>query len=69
VRDTARRVFGAIESSKTTGEFATNVTKLCEWCDFQAWCPAHGGEIARAKDEATVKVQLRRRQVGLAAAS
>lgn len=68
VRDTARRVFGAIESSKTTGEFATNVTKLCEWCDFQAWCPAHGGEIARAKDEATVKVQLRRRQVGLAAA-
>jgi putative RecB family exonuclease len=65
VRETARRVFGAIESGKSSGEFATNVTKLCEWCDFQTWCPAHGGEIERAKHEATVAVQLRRRHVGL----
>jgi putative RecB family exonuclease len=65
VRDTARRVFGAIEAGKTTGEFATNVTKLCEWCDFREWCPAHGGDIGNAKAEASVRVQLRRRQVGL----
>lgn len=65
VRETAKRVYGAINTGMTTGDFATNVTKLCEWCDFQAWCPAHGGEIGRAKEEATVAVQLRRRSVGL----
>ena len=65
VRDTARRVFGAIETGKATGEFATNVTKLCEWCDFREWCPAHGGDIDKAKAEASVRVQLRRREVGL----
>lgn len=65
VRDTARRVFGAIESSKMTGEFTTNVTKLCDWCDFKQWCPAHGGVIERAKEEASVAVQLRRKHVGL----
>lgn len=65
VRETARHVFGAIESGKSTGEFATNVTKLCEWCDFREWCPAHGGDIGNAKREASVRVQLRRREVGL----
>lgn len=69
VRDTARKVFGAIETGKATGEFATNVTKLCEWCDFRSWCPAHGGDFGRAKEEATVTVQLRRHQVGLTEAS
>jgi putative RecB family exonuclease len=64
-RNTARRVFGAIEGGKVSGEFNTNVTKLCEWCDFKEWCPAHGGDVARAKPEASVRVQIRRRQVGL----
>lgn len=65
VRETARRVYGEIETGKSTGNFATNVTKLCEWCDYQQWCPAHGGDTARARAEASVTVQLRRRQVGL----
>lgn len=65
VRDTARRVFGAIEAGKATGEYATNVTKLCDWCDFRRWCPAHGGDVARAREEAATAVQLRRRAVGL----
>jgi len=65
VRDTARRVWGAIETGKATGEFATNVTRLCDWCDFKQWCPAHGGDISKAKGEATVRVQMRRREVGL----
>jgi len=69
VRDTARRVYGAIETGKATGEFATNVTKLCDWCDYKSWCPAHGGEVGRAKEEAAVKLELRRRQVGLPEAS
>lgn len=65
VRNTARRVFGAIEASTSTGEFTTNVTKLCGWCDFKQWCPAHGGDAQRAKPDAAVTVQLRRKHVGL----
>jgi len=65
VRETARRVYGAIEAGKSTGDFATKVTKLCGWCDYRKWCPAYGGDIAKAKAEATVMVQLRRREVGL----
>lgn len=66
VRDTARRVFGAIEAGKASGEFATNVTRLCDWCDFKQWCPAHGGDVEKAKEEAGLRVRLRRREVGLA---
>ena len=54
-----------IDASIAAGEFPCNVTKLCEWCDFREWCPAHGGDIGNAKPEASVRVQLRRRQVGL----
>jgi len=65
VRDTARRVFGGITSAESTGEFSTNVTKLCEWCDYKEWCPAHGGELARAREEGTARVNVRRREAGL----
>jgi hypothetical protein len=65
VRDTARRVFGEIEAGKTSGEFATNVTKLCNWCDFKQWCPAHGGDIGQALAAGTERVALRRREAGL----
>lgn len=66
VRETARRTYGAIEASKASGEFATNVTKLCGWCDFQRWCPAHAGDPTRALVESTERVNIRRREVGLA---
>ncbi len=69
VRETARRVFSEIEAGKTSGEFATNVTKLCGWCDYQQWCPAHGGDPTKAPIEGTVRVELRRREVGLPSAS
>ncbi len=65
VRDTARRVFGEIEAGKTSGEFAMNVTKLCNWCDFKQWCPAHGGDIGQALAAGTERVALRRREAGL----
>jgi len=65
VRDTARRVFGGITSAESTGEFSTNVTKLCDWCDYKEWCPAHGGELARAREEGTARVNVRRREAGL----
>ncbi len=65
VRDTARRVFASIASAESSGEFSTNVTKLCEWCDFKEWCPAHGGDANRAREEGTARVNLRRREAGL----
>ena len=42
-----------------------NVTKLCNWCDFKQWCPAHGGDIAQALAAGTERVALRRREAGL----
>lgn len=67
VRETARRTYGAIDTCKSTGEYATNVTKLCEWCDYQTWCPAHAGDPSGALAAATERVSVRRREVGLAA--
>ena len=55
--------FGAIWH--VIGEFSTNVTKLCEWCDYKEWCPAHGGDLTRAREEGTARVGIRRREAGL----
>jgi putative RecB family exonuclease len=65
VRDDARRVFSGLGTARATDGFATNVTKLCDWCDYRQWCPAHGGDKASAKAETTATVALRRREVGL----
>ena len=32
-----------IDKSLTSGEFLPNKSKLCDWCDHQAICPAWGG--------------------------
>ena len=32
-----------IDQSLTTGDFLPNKTKLCDWCDHRAICPAWGG--------------------------
>lgn len=66
VRDTACRVFAQINSAVRDDAFATNVSKLCEWCSYQAWCPAFDGDPHKAPVEATQLVEVRRREVGLA---
>ena len=33
----------AISTSAATGEFAAKPSRLCDWCSFQALCPAKGG--------------------------
>jgi len=33
----------AIERAVATGDFRPNRTRLCDWCDHQALCPAWGG--------------------------
>ena len=34
---------GRIDQSLTSGDFRPNKSKLCDWCDHRALCPAWGG--------------------------
>jgi putative RecB family exonuclease len=33
----------AIEKARDTGDWRHKPSKLCDWCSFQAHCPAFGG--------------------------
>jgi putative RecB family exonuclease len=66
VRTAARQVFDDLNAATASGEFATKVQKLCDWCDYQRWCPAHGGDPSVAHAESSVAVNIRRKAVGLA---
>ncbi|MGB9347992.1 MAG: PD-(D/E)XK nuclease family protein, partial [Ilumatobacteraceae bacterium] len=37
-------VWSAVERACTTGDFRPRQSKLCDWCSFQQWCPAFGGD-------------------------
>ena len=65
VRTAARQVYDDLNVATASGEFATKVQKLCDWCDYKQWCPAHGGDKSQAKAATTAAVELRRREVGL----
>jgi putative RecB family exonuclease len=45
-------VFSAVERACVTGDFRPRQTKLCDWCSFQQWCPAFGGDPSLAAAEA-----------------
>ncbi len=60
-----RAVWTAIERSCSSEDFRPRPSRLCDWCAFQAWCPAFGGDpaeaaalgaAARAETEAPVAV-------------
>jgi putative RecB family exonuclease len=38
-------VWRAIERSVARREFRANPSRLCDWCDYQALCPPHGGTL------------------------
>ncbi len=40
---TLQAIWTAIERAVATGDFRPNKTRLCDWCDHQAICPAFGG--------------------------
>ncbi len=40
---TLQAIWAAIERAVATGDFRPNKTRLCDWCDHQAVCPAFGG--------------------------
>ncbi len=41
-----RAIWSAIEKACEKEHFAPRPSKLCDWCAFQAWCPAFGGDPA-----------------------
>ncbi|HEX9683044.1 MAG TPA: PD-(D/E)XK nuclease family protein [Acidimicrobiales bacterium] len=45
----ATAVWVAIERAHATDGFRPNSGPLCEWCSFQAYCPAFGGDPAEAR--------------------
>jgi putative RecB family exonuclease len=49
------RVRDEIAKACDTGHFATKTSRLCDWCDLKAVCPAHGG----SEDDIAALVALR----------
>jgi len=40
---TLQAIWKAIAAASLTGDFRPNPSRLCDWCSFQALCPAKGG--------------------------
>ena len=38
-----RALWSAIEAAHESGDWRPNPSKLCDWCDFQRFCPEFGG--------------------------
>lgn len=49
-------VWQAVERACSTGDFRPRPGALCPCCSFQAWCPAFGGDPARAAIEVPVSL-------------
>ncbi|MDX2380081.1 MAG: PD-(D/E)XK nuclease family protein [Acidimicrobiia bacterium] len=47
-----KAVWSAVERACETGDFRPQQSALCNYCSFQQWCPAFGGEPAEAADGA-----------------
>lgn len=45
-------VWGAVEKACSSGNFQPRQGPLCNYCSFQAWCPAFGGDPELAATEA-----------------
>jgi putative RecB family exonuclease len=48
----AQAIWQAVELAVRTDDFRPRPSSLCAGCSFQAWCPAFGGDPARAALEA-----------------
>src|SRR3954454_18084753 len=49
-------VWKAVEKACQTGDFRPKLGPLCNFCSFQAWCPAHGGNPDLAAVEAPLRL-------------
>ncbi|MEO1056719.1 MAG: PD-(D/E)XK nuclease family protein, partial [Actinomycetota bacterium] len=45
-------VWNAVERACVTGDFRPRTSRICDYCSFQRWCPAFGGDPERALTEA-----------------
>ncbi|MDQ4070934.1 MAG: PD-(D/E)XK nuclease family protein [Actinomycetota bacterium] len=43
-------IWKAVERACATDDFRPHPSPLCNWCSFQDYCPAFGGDPARARD-------------------
>lgn len=68
VHQRAKAVWTAIERACERADFRPNPSALCKWCSFQAYCPAFGGDPARAA-EAVEVTRRESRSAGRAAAT
>ena len=48
----AGAVWTAVERACERDDFRPSPGRLCDWCSFQAWCPAFGGDPAQAPGRA-----------------
>ena len=43
-------IWAAVERACEREDFRPRTSRLCDWCSFQAYCPAFGGDPARARE-------------------
>lgn len=43
-------IWRAVERACEREDFRPRTSRLCEWCAFQAYCPAFGGDPAKARE-------------------
>ncbi|HLT16336.1 MAG TPA: PD-(D/E)XK nuclease family protein [Acidimicrobiales bacterium] len=43
-------IWAAVERACEREDFRPNPSRLCDWCAFKAYCPAFGGDIAKADE-------------------
>ncbi len=48
IRNKVDAVWHAVERSCATEDFRPRPSRLCDWCGFKPYCPAHGGDPADA---------------------
>jgi putative RecB family exonuclease len=58
---TLRAIWAAIQRATLTGDFRPSPSKLCNWCDHQALCPAFGGTPPPFPADALVSIDVDRR--------
>src|SRR5205823_5816184 len=43
-------IWRAVERACEREDFRPRTSRLCDWCSFQAYCPAFGGDPAKARE-------------------
>ena len=58
---TLRAIWAAIERATAAREFQPSPSRLCDWCDYKALCPAWGGTPPPFPDDALTAIDQDRR--------